>query len=198
MTLNSCFPSIRLTLTQAESGRSPSECSRSNFLLDDCKASWCEVGIVESARLWFQWRSGHVSASLSARRTRTYGPACGGRPESRRNTRRAAAHVDETDVVRFPDAVFLERIDYLPSSSRASSASNWKVRKVRRRTNASEKYAARFFAAASLRSTAISYLFHSFLKRPQSAAMSPPSFSGDGAGMVFTADAAIIDGDDIV
>jgi len=144
MTLNSCFPSIRLTLTQAESGRSPSECSRSNFLLDDCKASWREVGIVESARLWFQWRSGHVSASLSARRTRTYGPAGGGPPESRRNTRRAAAHVDETDVVRFPDAVFLERIDYLPSSSRASSASNWKVRKVRRRTNASEKYGCTF------------------------------------------------------
>jgi len=198
MTLNSCFPSIRLTLTQAESGRSPSECSRSNFLLDDCKASWREVGIVESARLWFQWRSGHVSASLSARRTRTYGPACGRRPE-----------VVET-LAGLLHALMKQMSFASPMQcfSNASITSRRLLGRHLRQTERCGRYAAvpmqarntaaRFFAAASIRSTAISYLFHSFLKRPQSAAMSPPSFSGDGAGMVFTVDAAVIDGDDIV
>ena len=57
-------------------------------------ASWPEVGVVDSACLWSRWWSGYISVSLSARRTGTYGPACGGRPESCRNTRRAAACVD--------------------------------------------------------------------------------------------------------
>ena len=111
-------------------------------------ASWPAVGVVESARVWSRWLSGHVSASLSARRTRTYGPACGGRPESRRNTRRAAARVDETDnaralslLPRCCDAVFLERINDLADVLSVVVCIKLKGTEntVRRRTDAGEK-----------------------------------------------------------